>query len=80
MYWLSSCPRCSNGDLYLDEDDCRHCIQCGYVDSAAKSEEKAVDPLVWRWIVGATAEPSVHTPLRVVPDRDDAMAMLAQAS
>ena len=77
MYWLKSCPRCSTGDMYLDEDDCKHCIQCGYVDTAAR--EKIVDPLVWRWIVVATAEPSVHTPLRAVSGTDDAVAMLAQA-
>ena len=35
MVWLKECPRCKNGDLYLDQDDCRHCMQCGYVQYPA---------------------------------------------
>ena len=31
MVWLKSCPRCQNGDMYLDEDSCKHCMQCGHV-------------------------------------------------
>ena len=31
MLWLRSCPRCENGDMCLDGDDSRHCMQCGYV-------------------------------------------------
>ena len=31
MLWMQSCPRCQNGDMYLDQDDCKHCMQCGYV-------------------------------------------------
>ena len=28
--WFKSCPRCNNGDMYLDEDNDRHCMQCGF--------------------------------------------------
>ena len=38
MIWYKSCPRCSRGDLYLDEDDCKHCLQCGYTQGAALQE------------------------------------------
>ena len=31
MMWLKSCPRCTNGDMYLDEDNLKHCMQCGFV-------------------------------------------------
>ncbi len=30
MLWYKDCPRCEIGDMYLDEDDARHCMQCGY--------------------------------------------------
>lgn len=31
MTYLKACPRCKQGDMYLDEDDCRHCLQCGHI-------------------------------------------------
>ena len=31
MIWTNSCPRCIQGALYLDEDDSKHCLHCGYV-------------------------------------------------
>lgn len=31
MLWVKSCPRCENGYMYLDKDDCKHCVQCGHV-------------------------------------------------
>ena len=31
MIWLNSCPRCKNGAVYLDVDDSKHCIHCGFV-------------------------------------------------
>lgn len=31
MIWTNACPRCKQGALYLDEDDSKHCLQCGYV-------------------------------------------------
>lgn len=30
MIWYKDCPRCKVGDMNLDEDDARHCMQCGY--------------------------------------------------
>ena len=34
MLWLRSCPRCENGDMYLDGDENRHYMQCGYVQES----------------------------------------------
>ena len=31
MISLKSCPRCMTGDMYLDEDNSRHCLQCGHI-------------------------------------------------
>ena len=31
MLMLKSCPRCKTGDMFLDQDEARHCMQCGYV-------------------------------------------------
>ena len=31
MMWLKACPRCQWGDMYRDEDDLRHCMQCGFI-------------------------------------------------
>ena len=31
MMWLNACPRCETGALYLDEDNERHCMQCGHI-------------------------------------------------
>ena len=31
MMELKACPRCKQGDLYMDADDCLHCMQCGYI-------------------------------------------------
>ena len=45
MIWLKTCPRCKSGDMYLDEDDSKHCMQCGHVhysrDSAVVAFELA---------------------------------------
>ena len=35
MLWLRSCTRCQTGALYLDEDDTKHCMQCGHVQHGA---------------------------------------------
>ena len=42
MVWIKSCPRCEQGDMYLDEDDCEHCMQCGFVsvNRAALNESR----------------------------------------
>ena len=34
MMWLKACPRCTNGDMYLDEDELRHCMQCGFIQGS----------------------------------------------
>ena len=31
MIWSKACSRCKRGDVYLDEDNAKHCMQCGYV-------------------------------------------------
>ena len=31
MMDLKACPKCKRGDMYMDEDDCMHCMQCGYI-------------------------------------------------
>ena len=30
MIWFKACPRCKQGDMAPDEDNDRHCLQCGY--------------------------------------------------
>ena len=30
MLWYRSCPRCESGTMYLDEDNAKHCMQCGF--------------------------------------------------
>ena len=44
MMWLKACPRCNTGDVTLDEDGDKFCLQCGYVQasSAAPSVVKVV--------------------------------------
>ncbi len=39
MMWLKACPHCNQGDMYCDEDDLRHCLQCGFIQG---SRHKAV--------------------------------------
>ena len=34
MMWLKACPRCTNGDMYLDEDQLKHCMQCGFIQGS----------------------------------------------
>ena len=43
MLWLRSCPRCQTGDLYLDGDDSKHCLQCGYIDYQTGGSSALVD-------------------------------------
>ena len=31
MVWYKSCPRCSVGDMVLDEDGFKQCLHCGHV-------------------------------------------------
>ena len=41
MIWFKVCPRCTTGDLYLDEDNCGHCLQCGYIRRGPTSSKPA---------------------------------------
>ena len=31
MIWFKAYQRCQTGDVHLDEDNSRHCFQCGYI-------------------------------------------------
>ena len=31
MLWFKSCPRCKQGDMTLDEENDKLCLQCGYI-------------------------------------------------
>ncbi|MBM3933695.1 MAG: hypothetical protein FJ319_05255 [SAR202 cluster bacterium] len=44
MMWLKSCPRCSTGDMYLDEDDQKHCFQCGFTATRYAASGVSDDP------------------------------------
>ena len=41
MIWLNACPRCWKGTVYLDEDDTRHCVHCGFVQYRPPSPDFA---------------------------------------
>ena len=43
MIWTNSCPRCRQGALYLDEDDSKHCLHCGYVRYSPVDTTAAVE-------------------------------------
>lgn len=38
MIWIKTCPRCTTGDLYLDEDSSRHCMQCGHIQHSDRGK------------------------------------------
>ena len=35
MMWLKECPRCTTGDVTLDEDGDKICLQCGSVHASS---------------------------------------------
>ena len=35
MMWFKSCTRCQTGDMTLDEDGDKLCLQCGYTQRLA---------------------------------------------
>ncbi len=44
MVWLKSCPRCSAGDLILEDgrEECSvKCVQCGYVKYVDNPDQAA---------------------------------------
>ena len=45
MMWLNACPRCETGTLYLDEDNERHCMQCGHIQYSS-TDPRAASELV----------------------------------
>ena len=45
MLWLNSCPRCRTGDMYLDEDNSRHCLQCAYIQHEIRTIDQFADLL-----------------------------------
>ena len=45
MMWLTACLRCETGALYLDEDNQRHCMQCGHVQYS-RTDPRAAAELV----------------------------------
>ena len=47
MIWLKSCPRCKQGDVTLNGDDDRACMQCGHVQYDA-SRAAAVERIAYR--------------------------------
>ena len=62
MMSLKACPRCEKGDMYRDQDDCKHCIQCGYV---ARTTNPAAE-MAARWfdVVKGGDEPGMLDSLR----------------
>ncbi len=43
MMWLKACPRCKWGDMYRDEDELRHCMQCGFIQGSRHGGAAAVE-------------------------------------
>ena len=43
MLWLKSCTRCQTGDLYMDEDDSKHCMQCGHIEYPTGKSSGVID-------------------------------------
>ena len=43
MIWSKSCARCETGDMTLDEDGDKLCMQCGYTERLATAQMAAGD-------------------------------------
>ena len=54
MIWLNACPRCKHGAVYLDVDDMKHCVHCGFV------QYRQLTP----YLVEATADSSDRSNIR----------------
>ena len=63
MMWLKACPRCKTGDVTLDQDGDRSCLQCGVVlaSSAAPSVVNVVKLL--RYQDARTQRPATAVPV-----------------
>ena len=55
MIWLDACPRCKQGAIYLDIDDSKHCMHCGFVQYRPLTPEFVVEaaPSSYRSIIRA---------------------------
>ena len=45
MLWLNACVRCETGALSLDENNERHCLQCGHIQYSL-TDPRAASELV----------------------------------
>ena len=46
MLWLKACERCENGDMYLDEDGFKHCLQCSHTQPHGESSVSRLEKLL----------------------------------
>ena len=55
--FLKACPRCKKGGMYLDEDNYKHCMQCGHIQyrSAELAVEEELKRLLESWAVPSAA-------------------------
>ena len=37
--WFKDCPRCSAGDVYIDQDGFKHCVTCGHIQYSPMSAD-----------------------------------------
>ena len=68
MMWLKSCPRCKLGDVTLDEDGDRLCLQCGHIQRSVSEPALAPEtakPL--RNYRSKTERTAIHEVQRRVP-------------
>ena len=59
MMWLKACPRCTNGDMYRDEDELRHCMQCGFIQGYTADVKTAQEELA-RFLSSGSAAKVEH--------------------
>ncbi len=50
MIWYKSCPRCTSGDLTLDEDGDKLCLQCVYIEVSVRQHTLTSRVLISRGI------------------------------
>lgn len=67
MTWFKACPRCIQGDMYLDEDICRHCLQCGYIQPSTDNKSIAYQLAVLLGFDDGKREPVAADALEQVP-------------
>jgi uncharacterized protein (DUF983 family) len=37
--WVKECPRCTEGDVFIDQDGFKHCVTCGHIQYPGKSAD-----------------------------------------